>query len=201
MKESTLKKEFSKRDVQRMRNLITGNAGDRTQIQTGWEKNKQDRKEGDIWEENGKQWTIRNGIKQTVTKLDSIKRLVVMPLTCPNCGNAMSLTDINKKMWSIHKKCFDCVIKMESEMKRLGKWGEYTANMMKLNRNAEIEDLESALDYWVQDTDTYVSEQGEVEKWRGGDKTVIYRQAKEVLAELKKPDIYNGKNSQEDAIS
>ena len=37
--ESTLKKEFSKRDVQRMRNLITGKSGDRTQIQAGYEKN------------------------------------------------------------------------------------------------------------------------------------------------------------------
>ena len=37
--ESTLKKEFSKRDVQRMRNLITGKSGDRTQVQAGW-KNK-----------------------------------------------------------------------------------------------------------------------------------------------------------------
>ncbi len=32
-KESTLKKEFSKKDVQRMRNIITGKTGDRTQIQ------------------------------------------------------------------------------------------------------------------------------------------------------------------------
>ena len=33
--ENNLKKEFSRRDVQRMRNIITVNAGDRTQIQTG----------------------------------------------------------------------------------------------------------------------------------------------------------------------
>ena len=29
----------------RMRNIITGKAGDRTQIQTGWEKHKQDYQE------------------------------------------------------------------------------------------------------------------------------------------------------------
>ena len=37
-KETNLKKEFSKRDVQRARNLITGKSGDKTQIQTGYEK-------------------------------------------------------------------------------------------------------------------------------------------------------------------
>ena len=41
-KESTLKKEFSKRDVQRMRNLITNKSGDRTQIQAGYEKQNED---------------------------------------------------------------------------------------------------------------------------------------------------------------
>ena len=40
--ENTLKREFNPRDVQRMRNLITGKTGDRTQIQSGWEKNNQD---------------------------------------------------------------------------------------------------------------------------------------------------------------
>ena len=79
-----LKKEFNPRDVQRMRNIITGQTGDRTQIQTGWERNTQVHTEGDIWEENGKKWTIQNGIKQTVTKLDEIKKLVVLPLSCPN---------------------------------------------------------------------------------------------------------------------
>ena len=46
-KESTLKKEFKKSDVQRMRNLITGKSGDRTQILGGWESKKEDHKEGD----------------------------------------------------------------------------------------------------------------------------------------------------------
>ena len=99
--DNNLKKEFSKRDVQRMRNIITGNTGDKTQIQTGWEVNKEDHKEGDIWEDGGKRWTIKNGIKQTVTKLDEIKRLTILPLTCPNCGGVMKVHDIEKKMLSL----------------------------------------------------------------------------------------------------
>ena len=198
--ENTLKKEFNPRDVQRMRNIITGKTGDRTQIQTGWERNNQDHKEGDVWEENNKTWTIKNGIKMTVTKLDKVKELVLMPLSCPECGNVMKINDYNKKMWGIHKKCFDCVIKMETEIKRQGKWDEYCADMMNRNKNAELDDLEAALEQWVDEEDSFVSEQGEVEKWGGGDKKAIYKQVKAELVELRKRDIYNGKNLDENAI-
>lgn len=198
--ENTLKKEFNPRDVQRMRNIITGKTGDRTQIQTGWEKNNQEHKEGDVWEENGKSWTIKNGIKMTVTKLDKVKELVLMPLCCPECNNVMKINDYNKKMWGIHRKCFDCVIKMESEIKRLGKWDEYCADIMNRNKNAELDDLEAALEQWVDESDSFVSEQGEVEKWGGGDKKAIYKQVKAELVELRKRDIYNGKNLDENVI-
>lgn len=198
--ENNLKKEFNPRDVQRMRNIITGNTGDRTQIQTGWEKAGKKYEEGNVWEDGGKVWTIKNGIKQTVTKYDALKQLIVLPLSCPTCGNAMKVNDYNKKMWSIHRKCFDCVIKMETEIKRQGKWEEYSANIMNTNKNAELDDLEAALEQWVQESDTFVSEQGEVEKWGGGDKKAIYKQVKDEIAELKRRDIYNGKNPDENAL-
>lgn len=198
--ENTLKKEFNPRDVQRMRNIITGKTGERTQIQTGWEKNNQDHKEGDVWEENNKTWTIKNGIKMTVTKLDKVKELILMPLSCPECGNVIKINDLNKKMWGIHKKCFDCVIKMETEIKRQGKWDEYCAGIMNRNKNAELDDLEAALEQWVDEEDSFVSEQGEVEKWGGGDKKAIYKQVKAELVELRKRDIYNGKNLDENAV-
>lgn len=200
MNESNLKKEFTKRDVTRMRNILTGDTGARTQIQTGYEKVSQEHKEGDVWEENGKQWTIKNGIKMSVTKLDKVKDLVLMPLTCPECGSVMKINDYNKKMWGIHRKCFDCVIKMETEIKRQGKWEEYSTDIVKRNRNAELDDLEMALEQWVDDSETFVSEQGEVEKWGGGAKKAVYKQAKEQIAELRKRDIYNGKNPEENAV-
>lgn len=189
--ENNLKKEFSKRDVTRMRNIITGKTGDRTQVQAGWELGKDDYKEGDVWEVDGKKWTIKNGIKQTVTKLDKIKSLVLMPLSCPNCGGVIKLTDLEKKMWSIHKTCFDCVIKKESKIKRDGKWEEYESGIMNANKNASLDDLESALEDWLIQQDTFVTEQGDVESWNGGNKKDIYKQVKERIAELKAVDIYN----------
>ena len=160
--ENNLKKEFSKRDVQRMRNIITGKTGDKTQIQAGWEIGKEDHKEGDVWMEDGKKWTIKNGIKQTVTKLDAIKSLVLMPLSCPSCGGLLKVTEIEKKMWSIHKTCFDCVLKKEDEIKRQGKWEEYESSMVNANKDASLDDLEKALDEWLIQEDTFVTEQGDV---------------------------------------
>ena len=60
-----LKKEFRKKDVNRARNLITGNTGASTGTQIGYSKKEEDHKEGDIWTEGRKTWTIKNGIKQT----------------------------------------------------------------------------------------------------------------------------------------
>lgn len=194
--ENNLKKEFSKRDVQRMRNMITGNQGDRTQIQTGWERQVKEHSEGDIWEEDGRKWTIQNGIKQTVTKLDAIKKLVVMPLCCPKCGGLMKVTEVEKKMWAIHQTCFSCVLEKESEIKRQGKWEEYESSIMNSNKDTALNDLESALEEWVDQTDSYVTEAGDVESWKGGNKQDVYKQVKERIAELRKQDIYKQNNSE-----
>ena len=169
MSESNLRKEFSKRDVQRMRNIISGNAGGATGVQAGYSKQSQDYQEGDVWEENGKQWTIKNGIKQTVTKFDKLKQMFIMPLTCPNCTNPMQNNEYNKKMWSIHKMCFDCVIKMEAQLKVEGKYEEYEKKMMNNNKNAMVDDFELAFTEYINSkNETFVTEQGDVESWVGG---------------------------------
>ena len=68
-----LKKEFKRKDVQRARNLLTGKTGASTSTQIGYKKETKDYKEGDVWTEGRKTWTIKNGIKQTVSKLDKIR--------------------------------------------------------------------------------------------------------------------------------
>jgi hypothetical protein len=191
MKEqSSLKKEFSKRDVQRMRNIITGKTGDKTATLAGWENRKEDRKEGDVWEEGGRQWTIKNGIKQTVTKMDSIKNLAIIPLSCPECKKHMKADDINKKMYAIHRRCFDCVVEMETRIKIEGRWDEYSKNQMTSNKNASLEDFEKAVEAWMQERDTFVSEQGDIESWSGGDKKKMLQEIKANLEKIKKIDIY-----------
>ena len=189
-KDSTLKKEFKQRDVQRMRNIITGKTGDRTQILGGWENKIEEHKEGDTWEEDGKKWTIKNGIKQSITKLDKFKHLVSMPLTCPTCKKPMKADELNKKMYSIHKMCLNCVVDMEAKLKLEGKYEQYEKNILNMNKNASLEEFEMALDSWLEEKDTFVTEQGDIESWQGGDKTQIYQELKKKIEEFRKTDIY-----------
>jgi len=169
MSENNLKKEFSKRDVQRMRNIITGNTSAATGTQVGYTKQSQDYQEGDVWEENGRQWTIKNGLKQTVTKFDKLKKLVTFPLICPECSNPMQNNEYTRKMYNIHNKCFDCVIEMEAKIKFDGKWDEYEKGMLNKNKNAMVEDFEQSIEeFYKMQTESYVTEAGDVESWSGG---------------------------------
>jgi hypothetical protein len=169
MSESVLKKEFQQRDIQRLRNLVQGKHGDKTVVGIGYTKQQEFHNEGDIWEEDGRKWTIKNGIKQTVTKFDKLKQLVVFPLVCPECSKPMKSNDLNKKMFNIHNKCFDCVIEMEAKIKKDGKWDEYEKGMMNANKNAMVDDFEKAFtDYITSKNESYFTEAGDMESWSGG---------------------------------
>ena len=169
MNENQLKKEFSKRDVQRMRNIITGNSGGSVGTQIGYTKQHIDYQEGDIWEENNKKWTIKNGVKQTVSKHNKLKKLTTLPFSCPQCNQPMKNNDYNKKMWLIHKMCFDCVIDMETKIKISGKWDEYEKSMMNINKDAMVNDFEEAVnDFISTKNESYINEQGIIEDWDGG---------------------------------
>ena len=169
MSETQLNKEFSERDIKRMRNIISGNTADATKIQTGYQKKTVEYKEGDVWEENGKKWTIKKGLKQTVTKHDKLRELIKMPLKCPECEKAMKANKLNKKMWNIHKKCFDCVVEYETHLRVIGKYEEYEKNLMNANKNTFVDEYEAAVkEYETAQPDTYVSEAGDIENWVGG---------------------------------
>ena len=167
--ESRLMKDWKQSDVQRMRNILTKKHGDKTVTQVGYTKEQVDRNEGDIWEENGKTWTIKNSIKMTITKLDLVKSTLQMPLTCPECKRAMNKGRLDKHMYSIHKKCSDCVISHETELKRAGKFEEYQKII--LSRGVEfhikeMEDILLELSLGINE-DSFVTENGDIEEWKG----------------------------------
>ena len=105
-------------------------------IVVGWRPGLDDYKEGDVWEDHdGRQWTIKNGIRQRVTKLDAAKT----PWWCPECQKTMSHR-LDTKYWNLHGKCMDCVIKYETELRRTGKWKEYEEKKVKANYLASLKD-------------------------------------------------------------
>jgi hypothetical protein len=151
-----------------MRNLIQGKAGASSNTQVGYSKKTTDYKEGDVWEENRKTWTIKNGIKQTISKLDVIKKEVFLPLCCPECSKVMK-GQLDKPVYKVHKKCHSCVVEFEHKLRIRGEYDGYLKKLKAKNDLAILDEMESYLLSAVNTTNEgFVSEHGEVERWVGG---------------------------------
>ena len=182
-----LKKEFKRKDVNRLRNLITGKTGESTNTQVGYKKEIKEYKEGDIWTENKKTWTIKNGIKQTISKLDKVRKETFMPLCCPKCNNIMKKR-LDKPNYRIHKMCHDCVVEYEHKLDIKGEFKNYIKNLKGNNALTSLDEMESyLLDAINTSNSSFISEQGEIERWVGGlDKEKYKKDIKTLTKQAKK---------------
>ena len=166
MSESKLIQEFRSKDVKRLRNLYNRKGGDATMDQVGYTVKEVERKEGDVWMEGDKEWTIKNGVKQTNTKLDSIKKLFNTPMLCPEC-NCRMRDKLDKKMYHLQGKCFSCVQSYETKLKLEGKYTEYANNIMINNAKTFIEEAKEYVREIETQTTSYFTEAGVKEDWSG----------------------------------
>jgi hypothetical protein len=168
MKDSILKKEFQKKDVERLRNLVKGKYGDKTTIGVGYNgPSEEEHQEGDVWESNGKTWTIKDGIKENITKLDKFKKISI-PLFCPKCKHVMD-KQLDSFYFKAYGECVDCRSITETQLKISGKWEEYTNQTFNAEIDQQIEEYKSYFESALLDgNEGYVSENGEVQKWVGG---------------------------------
>jgi len=179
---SNLKKEFQKRDVERLRNLIQGKYGSKTTTGIGYTKKHEHHEEGDIWEEDDRQWTIKDGIKQNITKLDKAKKAHVMPIFCPECSKPMTYWQ-DKNFYNLYKRCFNCQVVFESALRREGVWEEYQKNDI----DHFIKDYKVFVEECLNDnTESFISEAGDIEKWKGKvNKNLIKKSQEETIKYLK----------------
>ncbi len=180
MSDSSLKKEFRREDVQRVRNIVNKDFTGKTKSQTGYTKSTGRYKEADVWTESGKEWTIKNGIKQNITKLDAAKKALRVPLACPKCNGSMK-HHLHKKMYKVHGFCFDCTLEYEAELRKAGLYKKYEASMINGSIDAFAKDLTSWVNEYTVQSNTYVTEQGVIEDWNNNS-TV---QNEKVMANLK----------------
>ena len=168
MSDNVLKKQFQKRDVERLRNLVKGKHGDRTTVGIGYSgETQEEHKEGDIWEQGGKTWTIRDGIKENVTKLDKFKKAAV-PLFCPDCKQIMD-KQLDSFYFKSYGHCLDCRTKFETKLKVEGKWEDYVNSTFNAEIDKQIEEYKSYFESILSEGNQgYVSENGEIQKWVGG---------------------------------
>ena len=163
-----MKKAISEAKVQRMRNIVTGKHKAKTATQIGYKKVKQRRVEGDVWEERGKTWTIKNGIKQNFTKLIGLRKSIRIPLCCPECGERMKKR-LDKKFYKLRNKCFDCNIADEHAMKLEGTYDQYERDTIGKKLDIMYENVRDGFQEYVDSiTKDYITESGHKEEWYGG---------------------------------
>jgi hypothetical protein len=166
MSDSLLIKEFREKDVRRLRNIFNRKVGDATTTQVGFSIKEVERNEGDVWMEDGKEWTIKGGIKQTNTKLDGIKKLFTTPMLCPVCGGRMK-DKLDKKMYHLQGKCFSCVQSYETKLKLEGKYEEYANKIMVDNARTFLEEAKEYVQEIQNQNTEFVTEAGLKEDWGG----------------------------------
>jgi len=142
-------------------------------------KQSEHREIGDTWEEtdlHGNVYIIeqRDGFRIRKTKNSEIFQTVRDELqSFPNCRKdvctCIGTHHLDQKMRKIHGMCFDCVIEMEHELKKAGKFEEYEQNKIRENAMAWLRDAERDVELLKQ---TYTQVQqfvsnsdGQVEHW------------------------------------
>ena len=142
-------------------------------------KQSEHREVGDIWEEtdvNGNTYVIeqRDGFRIRKTKNSDVFQSIRDELQAfPNCRKdvctCIGTHHLDLKMRKIHGMCFDCVIEMEHELKKSGKYKEYEQSKIKENALAWLRDAERDVELLKQaytQVQQFVSNSdGQVEHW------------------------------------
>jgi len=183
-KDSVLKKEFKQNDVQRLRNLVQGKYGDRTTMGTGYTKAKEFHDEGDVWQEDGRTWTIKNGVKQNITKLDKAKEGIVVPLFCPSCSKSTK-PHLDKKWFVMYGHCFNCQVDFEAKLKKEGRMEDFEKEIINQHLDGTIQDFEIWFDEMINEKSQFITEAGDIEKWDGSGKEQLLKYKEEALEYLK----------------
>ena len=140
-------------------------------------KKNEKRNVGDIWDEeiNGIMYTIeqKNGFRVKKPKNSILSEVREYLNSYPNCSKDCCKTSYNhldKKMQKIHGMCYDCVIQMEHELKKQGKYEEYerkkiTENALAWLKRAE-QDVEHLKQVYTEDYTTVAGADGQLETWK-----------------------------------
>ena len=110
-----------------------------------------------------------------------------MPNWCPECGHIMGRNRLDQYYWPIHKRCFQCSIKFQTQMKLDGVWEEYEKRYM---MSKIINTCDEAILFY-QDLKAHsnrqivLNEQGETETWDIGEIQSFNGKIDELIQQIK----------------
>lgn len=131
---------------------------------------------GEKWEEtiNGTVYEIeqKEGFRVKKPK-NSIREDIQNYLTSfPNCKKNCTCTNpthLDEKMRAIHGMCFDCVVEMEHNLKKQGKFEEYEQNKIRNNAeswlNSAEDDIKILKEAYTKSSEFVQNSEGDVETW------------------------------------
>ena len=96
-----------------------------------------ERKEGEEWEDsNGKKWTRKNGIVQSISKTAQFR----VPLWCPQCHKTMA-HKFDTKCYNMHGFCYHCTMKWHTQMRLDGTYDAWEHAYMRREEKAYLLDM------------------------------------------------------------
>ena len=135
---------------------------------------------GDVWEETdsitGITYIIeqRDGFRIKKTKASDVLQTVRDEIrSFPNCRKetctCIKLNHLDEKMRKIHGMCFDCVIEMEHQLKKDGKYEDYEQTKIRENALAWLDSAERDVNLlretYTQASKFVTNSEGQLEAW------------------------------------
>ena len=165
-------------NIKAIKQMIEGTHRTQTKNNVGMYTGKthQIRKVGEKWEEtiNGTLYEIeqRDGYRVKKPKNSIAEDVKTYLNSFPNCKKDCTCTtpsSLDKKMRAIHGMCFDCVVEMEHDLKKQGKYEEYERNKIRNNAEAWLkraeDDVRLLKDAYTKSSEVVQNAEGDIETW------------------------------------
>lgn len=166
-------------------------SGTRPFVTVGYVPKPVERKDGEEWvDTQGLKWVQRHGYKTRVNEQANMIREASQ--TKCSCGQDIKFGNrLDEKFFIKTGKCFDCIIKEETELRILGVYSHYENYKMLSNYLGFLEDvkqkIEDSIKYFETETGTLevlCNGEGFIEKFKGMDVSGLLETARKDLAEI-----------------
>lgn len=84
----------------------------------------------------------------------------------------------------MYKRCFNCQVDFESEIKKQGLWEEYEKNIINSDIDSVVKEFMIWSDEIINEDESYITENGDVESWIGKGKEVLLQNRDETIKYL-----------------
>lgn len=168
--------------------------GERPFIQVGYspEIEVSIKKEGEIWTDSqGRKWIKKNGYKKAINSVNS-ETIDAIKQTCKDCGMEIKWGNrYDVKFFNKTGRCYDCIIKFETKLRREGKFEDYEKQKVLNNQLSMAKDfkskLEESLDFLeTHDKVCFPNSDGSLDEWTIEKKKSILKDLKTDLNKINK---------------